>query len=660
MKFILFFSVLFFYNLNSLSAQEDSHFKFGEVSLRDFIIPESTAVDGNTSGVFIADIGSTYFIGNKYHSFSCVHKRHMRIKIINNIAFSLATLNIRLYGEGDYKDELSYIKAAVYNIENGKVVESEISKEDIFENKLNPYTSEKKMTVPAVKAGSIIEYTYTITSRNYVIPSWYFQHEEYPCLYSEFEVVFPDVMRYIISRYGSDSFYIDKTSQVNNNNYTMNEISIISNDLKHTWAMKNIPAFKAEKFIYSPVDYLDKLDFTPAMTLNGNDLNSLGTTWEAVNNNLLNSAYFGLALDLFHSSNLFNTVEKLTSSDLNLTEAARHLYSYVRDNFTCIPDNDIFVTSDLYDINKKKKGSVEELNMLLIALLRQKGINADPVILSTREYGKNPAVYPMLEKMNYLICMTVLTGDTVYLDASRPDLAFGRLPQDCYNGHARIISKNGGSLYFSIRGMEEQKTTVVFITNEGKGKLTGSCESSPGFFETEDLRKDIKESGIKKYFDDIRSGYAGDIDIYNTGIDSLHQPEFPVKAHFGFAIPATDDILYFNPFVMTEYKQNPFQSEQRKYPVSLSFPIDNLYILNMEIPDGYVADELPKSAKIYFNEDQGTFEYGIQVSKNNIQFRSRIRLKEVFFSAEDYQSLRNFFNFIVKKYNEQIVFKKKK
>jgi hypothetical protein len=234
------------------------------------------------------------------------------------------------------------------------------------------------------------------------------------------------------------------------------------------------------------------------------------------------------------------------------------------------------------------------------------------------------------------------------------------LSQDCYNGHARIISKNGGPLFFSNDKMEEQKSTVVFITNEGKGKLGGSCESNPGFFETEDLRREIKESGIKKYFEDIRAGYAGDMDIFNTGIDSLKQPEFPVKTHFEFNIPAVDDILYFNPFVMTEYKQNPFPSEQRKYPVSLPYPIDNTYTLNMEIPDGYVVDELPKSAKVYFNEDQGLFEYAIQVSKNNVQFRSRIRLSEVFFPPEDYQSLRNFFSFIVKKYNEQIVFKKKK
>jgi hypothetical protein len=140
----------------------------------------------------------------------------------------------------------------------------------------------------------------------------------------------------------------------------------------------------------------------------------------------------------------------------------------------------------------------------------------------------------------------------------------------------------------------------------------------------------------------------------------LNKPGFPAKIHFEFTIPASDEILYFNPVIFTEYKQNPFKAEQRKYPVSLPLPIDNLYTLNMEIPEGYTIDELPKSAKVSFNEDQGIFEYAIQANQNSLKFRSRIILKEVFFPPEDYQSLRDFFSFIIKKFNEQVVFKKKK
>jgi hypothetical protein len=120
------------------------------------------------------------------------------------------------------------------------------------------------------------------------------------------------------------------------------------------------------------------------------------------------------------------------------------------------------------------------------------------------------------------------------------------------------------------------------------------------------------------------------------------------------------DVLYFNPVILTEYKQNPFKAEKRIYPVSFVKPVNQLYTLNMAIPEGYVVDEIPKSAKASFNENEGFFEYLIQASQQSIQLRTRINLPKVYYLPEDYKSLRDFYTFIVAKLSEQIVFKKKK
>lgn len=80
----------------------------------------------------------------------------------------------------------------------------------------------------------------------------------------------------------------------------------------------------------------------------------------------------------------------------------------------------------------------------------------------------------------------------------------------------------------------------------------------------------------------------------------------------------------------------------------------------MEVPKGYVVDEMPKSARVSFNETDGSFEYLMSHAGNNIQFRSRVVLKKANFQPEEYNSLREFFGYIVKKHSEQIVFKKQK
>jgi uncharacterized protein YfkK (UPF0435 family) len=52
------------------------------------------------------------------------------------------------------------------------------------------------------------------------------------------------------------------------------------------------------------------------------------------------------------------------------------------------------------------------------------------------------------------------------------------------------------------------------------------------------------------------------------------------------------------------------------------------------------------------------FEYLIGADENIIQLKCRVVLRKAIFSSEDYNSLRDFYAFIVNKQTEQIVFKK--
>jgi len=78
----------------------------------------------------------------------------------------------------------------------------------------------------------------------------------------------------------------------------------------------------------------------------------------------------------------------------------------------------------------------------------------------------------------------------------------------------------------------------------------------------------------------------------------------------------------------------------------------------MDIPTGYKVDELPKSARVTLNGSDGMFEYLIQQDGDHVQLRCRTKLNKATFEPEDYETLRNFFAFIVEKQGEQIVFKK--
>ncbi|HXO77407.1 MAG TPA: hypothetical protein VN824_19270, partial [Puia sp.] len=267
----------------------------------------------------------------------------------------------------------------------------------------------------------------------------------------------------------------------------------------------------------------------------------------------------------------------------------------------------------------------------------------------------------VLSKLNYVIVRLKLDGRIWYLDASRPQLGFGRLPGYCYNGHARIISdRDSASIYFEADSLKEKRTTLVILSNSDKG-LQGLYQSTLGDQESYNLRRGIIEKGEKEYFKNIQAAYGDDLTISNGGFDSLSQPENPLKIHYDFRLNQEPgaSLIYINPMWWGDMRDNPFKAADRKYPVEMPYALDDIYIYSMEIPAGYVVDELPKSAKVSFNGDQGFFEYLIAKQDNMIQMRCRTRLNKAWFSADDYASLRDFYAYVVKKESEQIVLKKK-
>jgi hypothetical protein len=84
------------------------------------------------------------------------------------------------------------------------------------------------------------------------------------------------------------------------------------------------------------------------------------------------------------------------------------------------------------------------------------------------------------------------------------------------------------------------------------------------------------------------------------------------------------------------------------------------FMLNMEIPKGYKVEEIPKSVRVALNGDEGMFEYLISKEEDRIQLVSTVKLHKANFLPEDYQSLRDFFGYVVKKHSEQVVLKKQK
>jgi len=668
MKQKLFFGVLFSFFISAALCQDKLKIKFGSVTVDDFknkIYP----VDSNASAVVIADIGSTEIVGNSKGGFSLLFKNYRRAHILNKNGYDIGNVEIRLYTNGEAEEELENLKAVTYNVENGKLVETKLEiKSAVFKDKINNNLVIKKFTFPNIKEGSIIEYEYKVKS-DFVfnLQPWEFQGE-FPRLWSEYNVAMPSFYNYVTLTQGYHPYHVkDNKSSVGNFNLSDNRgtgptdrSNFSTNVVDYRWVMKDVPALKEESYTSTLNNHISRIEFQLASIGEPFTPRQVMSTWTMAATDLLKDEDFGDQLDKDNGW-LNDAMTAATKNAANQLEKARNIYAWIRDNFTCTNYNRKYLEQPLKNILKNKNGNVAEINLLLTAMLRKASIQADPVILSTRSHGYTHSVYPLLERFNYVICRTEAGGKEYYLDASEPGLGFGRLNYKCYNGHARIINTDATPIELDAGSLKESESTIVFIINGEKGNSIGSVQYSPGYFESSRLRSLVKEKGKEQYISSIKKTVGEDVIVSNVKIDSL--TKFDESLFIGYDIElkeANEDIIYFNPMMGEGLKENPFKSAERYYPVEMPYTVDQTYNLQMEIPKGYVVDELPKQAVVKFNEEEeATFEYRLSVSGNNLSFRTRLVIKKAFFQPEEYEILREFFALIVKKQNEQIVFKKK-
>lgn len=648
-------------------AQEKSPVKFGKVAPEDFDLSKYK-FDSSVRAVVISEIGSTQFQGNSKGWFSLLYKVQKRIKIINKNGFDVANMHIGLYSDRDNEEKLVNLKASTYNLENGIVVKSDLDDKTVFKEKLSEKLLEKKFTFPAVKEGSIIEYSYTINSdflEN--LQPWAFQGD-YPRIWSEYNVSLPQFLDYVMLSQGSTQYFIKSQSKrfdnyniiVPGGTFSNDNTSVYTTVTDYRWVMKDVPPLKEEAFTSTIKNYIAKIEFQllqyrfsgqPAIDKMGN--------WTKVSGEMLRDEKFGQPLN---AGNVWlnDDLRAIFGNASNGLQKVRLIYNYVRDNFTCTDFNGVYLNNSLNTIVKNKSGSVADINLLLIAMLLHENIDADPVILSTRRHGFIHPVYPLMDRFNYVVAAVHIDGTTYYLDASNPELGFGKLPEECYNGYAMVVTEKPSFVNFSADSLKETKVTSIIISADN-GKTEGTYQTKLGYYESLDARKKIKKEGEAEFFKKIKAAYSNDIEISGGSIDSLKIPEQPLVINYDITFnEMNQDMIYFNPMLAEGYDNNSFKAAERKYPVEMPFVSDETYVLNMSIPKDYTVEELPKSAKVSFNGGEGSFEYLVTKSSTEIQLISRVVMKRANFAPEEYNSLRDFYGYIVKKHGEQIVFKKKK
>ena len=310
---------------------------------------------------------------------------------------------------------------------------------------------------------------------------------------------------------------------------------------------------------------------------------------------------------------------------------------------------------------KEKTGNSADINLMLVAMLRYAGLEANPIITSTRSNGV--AIFPSRFAYNYVIAGVKLNanGETLFLDATSKNTVPNILPIKVLNWSGRILISSEASQEIAIQPKKHSTknyTILAEIVDEKiiKGKVR---EVSNEYFALLFREKDGLLTN-KSLIEKLESKYDG---ISVSALEVQNEKSKPVTVTYTFEnnnlLENIGDKVYFSPLLFMAMTDNPFKSEKRDYPIEFDFPQSNNFNISIKVPKNYEVESFPSSVN-YRNQDGSLgFNFNSSISDNVIQISATFKINNLLIAAEDYGDLKTFFKEIINKQTEKIVLKNK-
>lgn len=632
-----FLTILFSLALAAAVNAQKSPIKFGVIPLEDMKMTQYEH-DTSAAAVVLTDFGHAE-MSLLTTSIRMNFDRHVRIKILKKEGLDWANAVIQLDhdGTGSSEERVQKLRASTFNLEGGQMVETKMSKDAVFQEKFNKYTTHHKFTLPNVKVGSVIEYSYTVSSAYWMsLPNWQFQRT-IPTRHSEYWAILPKEMIYQKYMQG----YVDVTSKNPNSN----------------WTAMNVPAFKAEPYMTSEEDYISRINFALSyINLPARQVEIMGS-WEKMNKNLTEDQEFYGAVK--GPGFLKKIVDEVIAGIDDPEAKVKAIYEYVRNTYEWNGVKDRY-PDNLKKVVEAKKGTSSDINVLLAGMLNKAGFDADMVLLSTRDHGFIRRPFPMARQFNYNVCQVRLPNRTILLDATDRYTPFGILPERCLNGEGFVISKTHSG-WIDLDPTIKSKTIVSSTMSvDQSGTVNGKLDFTHEGYAATRIRNEYHTKGQEEYLKSFQSGKT--IEIVESRYEDLKALDKPAKESYEVVVhdlaSAAGNQIYINPFLSDKISENPFRSDKREYPVDFICPTEKVYITKIKIPAGYTVDELPPAKIIALPKNAGRFLYNISTIGDEITLTCIFNINKSMFIQDEYAPLREFYNHIVAKQNEQIVLKK--
>ncbi|WP_066628283.1 DUF3857 domain-containing protein [Labilibacter marinus] len=604
--------------------------------------------ESDAPAVIIFDKGQTDFYQDQ-DGFYINFQRTKRVKIFKESAFDQAEVSIDLYiGETDM-EKVYDIKAVTYNLNGNKIETTHLDSRQIFKEPVNDYWYRKKFALPNIKEGCVIEYSYTIKTPFFMhLPDWEFQ-SDIPTMYSEYTVSMTPFYSYMYRAQGFSKFDVYENKKKGSDR---SFIGMNFRDMMYKFGMKNISSFKDESYISSREDYIKKIDFQLSeINYPSGYSKKYMTTWPELSKNLLESTNFGRYIDKSEKIGNKQFEHLLTKSDQEKIDA---VLDYMKSNYKPNGYTNKWASKSIKEFNKEKTGNTANINLMALGILRGIGIEAEPIIISTRNHGKVSDRFPFSDLFNNVIIMATVDGKKKLFDATDGYCPNNMLPAMCYNGKGYLVKKDSETwIQIKNHNLSTISTTIKYSLDPENNTLSGfGVVRNSGHKSIHERKKYNKDpEKFKQSVLDKGLALKNDLSVKDANNESK---VFQYKFDFESKVDNIDGQIIFSPFFKFPDQTNPFKQEKRELAIDLIYPTAEKYTAEIEIPEGYKIEHLPEPYAKNSENTQMAFK-AHKTTGNKILITATISLKKPVYSASVYPELKRLFNNAIEKLNQKIV-----
>jgi len=667
-KILLVFSV--FLSASIATAQE---FKFGKVS-KEEVKEAFYSKDSTVDAAYLYRYRKTYFEYMESSGFHIVTEYHNRLKIYNKSGLDWAVEEISYYKpDSNEKEEVVGLKGFTFNLENGKVVKEKVVSKEIKDEKKNAFYSVKKVPFPNVKPGSVLDIKYKVVSPYAtIIDDLDFQFG-IPVKRIDYKVIIPSYFTFSKKNKGYYSIH-PKINKVNTSQTITSNVRTSagyvgasgnqkrSSKLEYfneniVYQADDVPAIsKDEPYVYSLNSYRGGIDFELIkVQFPNSNPKFYSSTWEKISRDIYQSSSFGG--ELSKVGYFENDLTPILSGSSSSLDKLVRVYQYVKSK---VKWNGVYGWRKQLGGKKAFKegvGSVADINLMLTSMLRFAGLNANPVLVSTKSNGI--PVYPTQKGFNYVVSSVTLdNGGVVLLDATDGYLMPNQLPIRAINWNGRMIMKDGVSKWISLKsnkfGIEDHQLSVKL---DQEGVINGMFRSKYYNLNAYTFRKSNNHLAEEELISKLEDKHQIEIDNYRLGNKLKLDKAVSQMMKFSTEdwVEVINNKLYVNPLMFLTKERNPFKSNTRSYPVDFISPWKDNFTVSMQLPQGFKVESLPESISMSMDDDLGMFSYKISEVNGVIKATVLVQINRGEITPNYYNVLKEFYAQIIKKQNEKIV-----